>query len=53
MGSIAKVVPVISDYLFRPDVEAACKAASVRCTKTNGLLEGGVLMMSRSVLSKD
>ena len=36
IDGITKVVPVISGYLFRPDVEAACKAAGVRCMKTNG-----------------
>lgn len=36
MAGIAKVVPVISGYNFRPEVEAACQAAGVRSVKTNG-----------------
>jgi hypothetical protein len=36
MIGITKVVPVLSGYCFRPEVEAACKAAGVRCIKTNG-----------------
>jgi hypothetical protein len=36
MVGITKVIPVISGYNFRPEVEAACKAAGVRCMKTNG-----------------
>ena len=36
MAGCTKVVPVISGCYFSPDVEAACKAAGVRCMKTNG-----------------
>jgi hypothetical protein len=36
MVGITKVIPVISGYFFQPDVEAACRAAGVRCIKTNG-----------------
>ena len=36
LGGITEVVPVISGYNFHPEVEAACKAAGVRCVKING-----------------
>lgn len=36
IGGITEVIPVISGYNFRPEVEAACEAAGVRCVKTNG-----------------
>ncbi len=36
MAGITRAIPVLSGYFFRPDVEEACKAAGVRCMKTNG-----------------
>ena len=36
LAGITKVIPVISGFFFRPDVEEACKTAGVRCMKTNG-----------------
>ena len=36
LSGITEIVPVISGYNVRPEVEAACKAAGVRCVKVDG-----------------